>query len=83
MSYAVLYRIISDRFSYRCKSITISDDELFDSALKFERTSEFKQAEVEAKKVRGESISYSSNFISSSSHSTRVSIQDQRYPCIL
>ena len=34
--------------------ITISDDELLDSTLQFEQTPQFKQAEEEAKKARGE-----------------------------
>lgn len=34
-------------------TITISDDELLDSTLKFEQTPQFKQAEEEAKKARG------------------------------
>lgn len=38
-------------------TITISDDELLDGALKFEQTPEFKKAEAEAKKVKGESTS--------------------------
>ncbi len=36
--------------------ITISDDELLDSVLKFEQTSQFKKAEEEAKKARGKYI---------------------------
>jgi hypothetical protein len=37
-------------------TITISDDELLDSALKFEQTPQFKKAEEEARKARGEYI---------------------------
>lgn len=37
-------------------TITISDDELLNGALEFEQTSEFKKAEEEAKKARGESV---------------------------
>jgi hypothetical protein len=39
--------------------ITISDDELLDSVLKFEQTPQFKRAEEDAKKARGE---YTLNF---------------------
>jgi hypothetical protein len=41
--------------------ITISDDELLDSVLEFEKTSEFKQAEEAAKKARGGRAFNSSN----------------------
>jgi len=42
-------------------TITISDDELLDSALKFEQTPQFKKAEEEARKARGEYIFNFSN----------------------
>ena len=42
--------------------ITISDDELLDSVLEFEKTSEFKRAEEDAKKSRGGRAFNSSNF---------------------
>jgi hypothetical protein len=35
---------------------SLSDDELLTSALKFEQTSQFKQAEEQAKKAKGENI---------------------------
>ena len=64
-------------------TITISDDELLESAVKFEQSPQFKQAEEEAKKARGETILSFSNLHSSSFHLTRISNQCGQCPCVL
>ena len=64
-------------------TITISDDELLNGALTFEQTPEFKKAEEEAKKARGESRSCLFNFNSLRFHLIRLTNPFGEYSCVL